>query len=242
LRFDSLVVEGRAVNLLQRTGRVKRIEMDRAGNGFLARAMLAANQHGRILEGDLADRLEHSLHPWALAHERLGSAKLGDEFRGVVGWRAQQSPQLERTFELLAQLGQINWLGQVIECPQLHRLNSRRACAARSDEQHERVGVDLAELPQHVNSQGVGQVIVEDNDLWTQAARGLDAGSSCVRTHDLRAEPFGCLFDDERYHRVVVDDDDRRSEIRPFDRWYLSLRRAAGLGRYRGGAHGPDGG
>src|SRR5207253_9350639 len=73
-----------------------RASMDRARDGLLADAVLAADDRGRLVVGDLRDGLEHGLHLRALREQSLEQVLLAD----LLAERAVFARSEEHTFEL----------------------------------------------------------------------------------------------------------------------------------------------
>ena len=139
--------------------------IDGAGDQFLAGAALAGDQHGHVLRGDPADRLVHFLHLRAAADEHVRGASAGGSAPGDDGRHVHQPARLARLGDQVAQLRQFQRLEQVFVRPALDRLDGQVGGAVAGDQDDRNASVVPADLLKRLQSGGVAEVDVEDDDV-----------------------------------------------------------------------------
>ena len=140
--------------------------MQRLRDQLLARAALAAHEHGEVRLGDLADRLEDALHRRARADQVLEGV-LALHALEQLAVLARHARALERALHDQADLLVVERLRDVVLRARLHRLDRDLLGAVRGDHHHHGLGAQALGLAQHVETGGpvaereVGQHEVE---------------------------------------------------------------------------------
>src|SRR5262245_59867650 len=96
--------------------------VDQSGDQFFPRTALSLQEHGGIAFDDTTDRLVHLLHRQAVAYELLITAPHGSERALVL--LSSETARFQRPCGQGTNLVQVKGLGQVIEGPSPHRLDS----------------------------------------------------------------------------------------------------------------------
>ena len=152
---------------------------------FLARAALAANQHVDVLRSHAADGLVDLLHRRAAADQAIG-ARQGGSARGAgPGRRMRQAPNLQGLRDQIADLGEVQRLQQVIEGPQLDRLDRRMAGAAGRYEDHGNARVLLVNLLERDQARLIRQEEIENHYVGMTAVDQFHAGRRRLGRQDV---------------------------------------------------------
>ena len=160
-------VSGMAAQLMARNGRVGPLAVliDRPGDQLLAGAALAADQHGDVLRRHPADRLVHLLHGRTAADQHVGRSPATGSSSGITaGTRMRRLISKARADEF-AQLLQLQRLEEVVEGPELHRLDGCVRRPVAGDEDDRDLGVALMDAAEDVQTGEVGQRQIQEHDV-----------------------------------------------------------------------------
>ena len=175
LGFEQVLLQRRAVHLDEVARRPQRVVMDRAGDQLLAGAGFAANQHGRIALGHLADHVEDAAERLAAADDLVEVVVLLPLVAQVIELVAQPL-QLERLLDLDFHLLELERLLHVVERAKLHRLDGGRHRAERGHQDHRRRGMQRLGGAQHVEAVGAPHLEVADDDVEVAFMQPLQRG------------------------------------------------------------------
>ena len=180
LRFEERLGQCAAIERHERPIAAQRIEVDGAGNPFLAGARFAGDEHRAVGARDLLDQLEDGEHLVAAP----------DDIRKLVGAAESALQQhvllaeqalLERVAHLHLQLVDVERLAEVIVRAEAHRLDRGVRRGKCRDHDAEDVRVDALCGPKHVNTRHVGHLDVRDQQIepprsrYSSAARPFSA-------------------------------------------------------------------
>ena len=180
LRLEQVLLQRRAVHLDEVAAGAQRVVVDGAGDQLLAGAGLAADEHGRVALGHLADHAEHPLQRVAGADDLVEVVVLLLLVAQVVELVAE-ALQLERLLDLDLHLLDLERLLDVVEGPVLHRLDRGRHRAEGGHQDHRRGRVGGAGGAQHVEAVGAAHAQVADHDVEVAVVQPLDGGVAVGR-------------------------------------------------------------
>ena len=121
LAFQQVLRDGDTVDDLEGLVRAQAVGVDRAGDQLLARARLAADEHGGLGRGDPADRLVDLLHGAAAPDEGVAAGEAG---RAVhVHGRAHEAAGLQGLADDAEHARDVEGLEHVVESAQLGGLD-----------------------------------------------------------------------------------------------------------------------
>ena len=121
---EQVLVQGGAVHGHERLGPPRAVGVQRLGGEFLAGAALAEDQDGRPGRGVRLEPGDHVVHPRAIADHAL-EAELLVELSAEVAVGPGELPPLAGLLDDGPHLGHVERLLQVVQRPELHRLDGR---------------------------------------------------------------------------------------------------------------------
>ncbi len=174
--------------------------MDGAGDHLLAGAALALNQHGGIGRGDHVDHLAQLAHGGAIADQRAGAQRMqlaAVEVAGV-GERGVVEGAADGEFEFV----EVDRLGQVVGGAAAYH---RDGVADRAEAGQHDHRVLAGEFGQHVAAFGVGQLVVEYDEVGFHPLQQCPGLRPVCRRMGVVAETRATARYQAAEHRVVVD-------------------------------------
>ncbi len=162
-----------AVHLDEVARGAQRVVMDRAGDQLLAGSRLAANQHGRVALGHLADDTKHALQWPAGADDAIEIVNIVLRVSQVIELVAHP-PHLERLLDLHFHLFDLERLLHVVERADLHRFNG---CVHRTERRHQDDrgrGVQGLGRPKHIEAVAATHLEVAQHEIEMAFVQTLD--------------------------------------------------------------------
>src|SRR5262249_9944985 len=181
--------------------------MDRAGHELLARARLAAEQHGHVARGDTTDGLVDLLHAWMPADDRtelpdfLQAALEPRDFLGQPARREGPVGEQQHPVE-------IERLREIVVGAALHRLDRSVHGAVGRHHDHAGVGADLAQATEQAEAVDARHPHVEEDQIERLGLEDLERGAPVLDGGHVVAGLTKALLEDPAQAVLVVGDQD----------------------------------
>ena len=204
--FEQVLGQRRAVDGHEGLVLPRGIEMQRAGDEFLAGAALALDQDGAVGIGDLGDEVVDLLHLRARADDVLEAVFLLDDLPQVAVL-ADEALVIERALDGELQLIHLERLGDVVVGAELHRLERRLHRLVRRDQDDRRLRQHLAAFAEDVEAADLVHAQIGDDELRGVHGEVFQRLLSGSVGHRLMSTFLADVGDDRDHSRVVIDDE-----------------------------------
>jgi len=181
------------------------IVVDRLGDEvFPGTAFTAEKDSGGAAVGHVVDQLEELPHLLAIADDAVDPEPV-PHLLPEVAHLAFEGGGLQALLDGEHQLVHFEGLADVIERTEPHGLDGGFDAAVGGHEDHDHVGVLLADLAEHVEAGHIGQLVVEKDEVVDAFAERLEAGLAGLGFVDHVAFLVKLLFERPADQLLVFD-------------------------------------
>ena len=188
------------------------VEMQTARDQFLASAAFPLDQNGTVSVGDFIDEIVNLLHLPARADDVLEAITIL-QLLPQINVLPQGRLIIERALHRHLQLVDLKRLGHVIIRAYLHRFDRRLDRGVGRDQNHRRLPMMLAHMPQHVEPGHGLHLDVRDHHLRLNVVELLNRLRPRIEWENLVPLLAAKRNDDLHHGRLVIDNHDLGHKI-----------------------------